>query len=668
MQRLIPVLIIIISTAGGFAADPAGFYDFEVIHNPDRTYFDADDGDYELSDSEYGSLKPGPRFLRYILSTWQDIGYTEETYFKNKTPKYTPDVSIRTLSNFLLNSRDPLARSNLVMRLMACNNPIGQDLLKKLLAIELDAYVTADILKAFRLLETSCPESETYLTHEDPDVRREAVQLYAQQANFQAARLLELAGNESQLPVVEEIWGVLAQKHAGTSIDDWKPQLDVPNPTDRALAIVAIMGYPNWTMMLRKRFVQFAGAGHPLVRTTIADNLSTGLDKNLQLTLLRSLINCEHTSVRAAAAAAIGRLEAGELLPGLLKLSRDPAPIVRRRAAIAMGSFPQRDTYVRLIELCGDSGSELLRDAALDTLENIADKYPVEREADSFLDSKNADIRYNLYRLLSRLDSSMHNEPIGTQLRISATAARQKLPYSDRPINIAAAIRALNAGGAREAAADITALKEHPDALVRTAIAESIGMLKPANGPDIVKHFAQQDHDTDVRKAALTSMNAILDNSFEDTLLKILKRTNYGGGEFLTASDRVIAAWMLSRLPTIGAPTKARLYAHITTPVVSTPMGPAFDSENVRNTALWCLTINGKRYPNDAELQKQAKELFNILIRDVENVGTIPTSYVLNYYAYQARQFLNDAPIERRIVKPQKYKFNYRPAKKRRNR
>ncbi|GEM_PF-1637658 len=667
MKRLIPI-VIIVSTAVGLAADPAGFYDFEVIHNPDRTYFDADDGDYEFSDSEYDSLKPRPRFLRYILSTWQDIGYAEETYFNNKVPKYTPDASILALSSFLLNSRDPLARSNLIMRLIACNNPIAQDLLKKLLAIELDAYVTADILKALRLLEASYPESETYLMHEDPDVRREAVQLYAQQANFRAARLIELASNESQLPVLEEIWGILAQKHAGTSIDDWKPQLDVPNPTDRALAIVAIMGYANWTMMLRERFVQFASSGHPLVRTTIADNLSTGLDKDLQLNLLRSLINFEHSSVRAAAAAAIGRLEAGELLPNLLKLSRDPAPIVRRRAAIAMGSFPQRDTYVRLIELCGDSGSELLRDAALDTLENIADKYPVEREAGSFLDSKNADIRYNLYRLLTRLDSSMHNEPIGTQLRLSATAARQELPYSDRPINIAAAIRALNTGGAREASADITAVKEHPNALVRTAVAESIGMLKPANGPDIVKHFALQDHDRDVRKAALTSMNAILDNSFEDTLLKILKRTSYGGGEFLIANDRVIAAWLLSRLPTIGAPTKARLYAQITTPVVSTPMGPAYDSENVRNTALWCLIINGKRYPNDTELRKQAKELFKLLIRNVEDMGTVPTSYVLNYCAYQARQFLNDEPIERRILKPQKYKFNYRPAQKRRDR
>ena len=53
----------------------------------------------------------------------------------------------------------------------------------------------------------------------------------------------------------------------------------------------------------------------------------------------------------------------------------------------------------------------------------------------------------------------------------------------------AAAIRALNTGGARETTADISALKEHPDALVRTAVAESIGILKPDNGPDIVKHF-----------------------------------------------------------------------------------------------------------------------------------------------------------------------------------
>ena len=664
MQRLIPV-IIIVSTAVGLASDPAGFYDFEVIHNPDRTYFDDDDGDYEMSDTEYVSLKPGPRFLRYILSTWQDIGYTEEPYFKNKTPKYTADVSIHALSNFLLNSRDPLARSNLVMRLIVCNNPIAQGLLKKLLAIELDAYVTADILKAFRLLETACPASETYLVHEDPDVRREAIQLYAQQANFQAARLLELASNESQLPVVEEIWGALAQKHAGTSIDDWKPQLDVPNPTDRALAIVAIMSHADWTMTLRERFAQFAGAGHPLVRTTIAENLSADLDKDLQFNLLRSLIVCEHTSVRAAAAATIGRLEASELLPDLLKLSRDPAPIVRRRAAISMGIFPQRDTYVRLIELCGDSGSELLRDAALDTLENIADKYPVEREAGSFLDSKNEDIRYNLYRLLIRLDSSMYNEPIGTKIHLSATATRQKLPYSDRPINIAAAIRALNTGGAREATADITALKEHPDALVRTAVAESIGVLKPANGPDVVKHFAQQDSDADVRKAALASMNAILDNSFEDTLLKILKRTSYGGSEFLLASDRGIAAWLLSRLPTIGAPTKARLYDQITTSVVITMLGPAFDSENVRTTALWCLVVCAKRHPGDTKLRKQVKRLFRILIRDLEEISPIPTSYVLNYYAYQARQFLNNAPIERRIVKPREYKFNYRPAQKR---
>jgi HEAT repeat protein len=428
------------------------------------------------------------------------------------------------------------------------------------------------------------------------------------------------------------------------------------------------MSYADWTMALRERFAQFAGAGHPLIRTTIADHLSTGLDKEFQFSLLRPLIDCEHTSVRAAAAAAIGRLEAGELLPDLFKLSRDPAPIVRRRAAIAMGTFPQRDTYVRLIELCGDPGSELLRDASLDTLESIADKYPVEREAGSFLDHRNADIRYNLYRLLTRLDSSMYNEPIATKLHLSATAARQKLPYSDRPINIAAAIRALNTGGAREAAADITALKEHPDALVRTAVAESIGVLKPANGPDIVKQYAQQDKSPEVRKAALTSMNAILDNSFEDALLNILKRTNYAAGEFLTATDRVMAAWMLSRLPTIGAPTKARLYAQITTSVVITMLGPAFDSENVRTTAMWCLVVCAKRHPSDAELRKRVGQLFNLLIRDLEDVGTIPTSYVLKYYAYQAKQFLNDAPIERRIVKPREYRFNYRPAQKRRDR
>ena len=663
MKRLIP-FVVIVSTAVSLAADPAGFYDFEVIHNPDRTYFDEGD-QYNLSDSEYASLKPGPSFMRYILSTWQGIGYTEERYFRNKAPKYTPDASIHALSNFLLNSRDPLARSHLVMRLVACNNPIVQDLLKKLLAIELDAYVTADILKALRLLETSCPESETYLTHADPDVRREAVRLYTQQADFQAARLLELASNESQLPVVEEIWSNLAKKHAGTSIDDWKGRLDAPNPTDRAQAINAIMSRTDWTMPLREQLTDFAGAGHPLTRTAIANNLSNDLDKALQFNLLRSFIEDDHTSVRAAAAAAIGRLEASELLPELLKLSSDPAPIVRRRAAIAMGTFPQRDTYVRLIELCGDSGSELLRDAALDTLENIADKYPVERQAGGFLDSTNADIRYNLYRLLTRLDSSMYNEPIATQLHLSATAARQKLPYSDRPINIAAGIRALNTGGAREAAADITALKAHPDALVRTAVAESIGVLKPANGPDIVKQYALEDQDVDVRKAALNSMNAILDNSFEDTLLSIIKRTNYASGEFLTDGDRVIASWLLSRLPTIAAPTKARLYDQITTPVVITMLGPAFDSENVRTTALWCLAIYAKRYPDDAELRKQVKQLFSILIRDVENIGTIPTSYVLNYYAYQAKQFLNDAPVERRIVKPREYKFNYRPAKKR---
>ena len=73
MLRLIP-LIVILSSAVALAADSTGFYDFEVIHNPDRTYFDDDDGKYNLSDSEYASLKPDPSFMRYILSTWQDNG------------------------------------------------------------------------------------------------------------------------------------------------------------------------------------------------------------------------------------------------------------------------------------------------------------------------------------------------------------------------------------------------------------------------------------------------------------------------------------------------------------------------------------------------------------------------------------------------------------------
>lgn len=662
MKRFVTILGAIACSA---IADDA-FFKYEVDFQPGRSYFLS--GKYKMSDTEYHSLQPARNFLPIILETWpqQTLG---KQFFGQKAPKFTTDASIKHLWNFLLTNEDPLARSYLINKLAVAENQTGANLLKDLLAgdpaqgrpPERDTYVTADILKALRILNNPPTPVTAYFQFGDQNVRRQAILLYRNQPQVDTRVLLKALAEESHPLVIETLWDGLEENNDQSTIDDWTPRWSSPDPVALAQAVGVAVRYKTWLAHHYTRLSKLAADGHPLVQRAIADNIAGDVDEPAKLELLRQLSAAPNPSVRAAVAAAIDRLQLTVLEPELLALSRDARPIVRRDAATALGAMLSRRALERLVELCGDPDSELARDAAVDTLELIAGNYPVDAEVGEFIENTNADIRYNLYRLLDRLKSSRHNAIVRSHLhRLAQDHA------GERPINIAAAIRALATGGDRDATSDIITFRKHDDDGVREAVAYMVGKLKPAQGTQILSYYVLNDKNRDVRKAAFQSIDATKGPHFEDALLTVMKRTTYGGREFLSATDRLDAAWILSHIP-IGDATRSRLKAQITDMVIQTPLGPTYDGSNVRAACLWTLAVHTKRNPGDQWLSSTTRELIGVLGRDTTARSTgIPTSYNLSYYAYQADQFLKDAPIERRIVRPRPRRFNYQPVKKKR--
>jgi hypothetical protein len=659
MLRLLSLVIFALST---FADDP--FFQYEVDFHPDRTYFQS--GEYALADTEYDSMRPGPTFLPIILDRWPREPLPPGTFLIHAS-QYATDDSIQHVWNFLLGSEDPLARSYLINKLATLQNKTSARLLEALLAggsngraPEPDSYVKADILKALRLLNCTLPNTSTYIHDDDHNVRREAILLYCSQPGVDVAILTAALDTERHPLEVETLWEQLALVHEQTTIDTWAPCWASQSPEAVAQAVGVTMKQPQWSTHHAARIAALAADAHPLIQRAIADHMAADIDADTKQTLLRELADTPNASVRAAVASTIGRLEITELLPELMTLTNDPKAIVRREAAISLAVFPNRQTFVRLVELCGDGGGELLRDAALDTLESISIAYPVEGEAGEFLSSNNEDIRYNLYRLLDRLKSSMYNEIIRARLSTIVTAAGDG---GERTINIAAAIRALSTGGDRAAANHIGTFKDHADPNIREQVARMVGLLKPSDGPKIISQYVLRDRIAAVRKAALLSLDETRGPHFGPTLLEILQRTDYTSIEILTANDRAIAAWILSRMP-LAEPIRDRLKIQLTEKVIQTELGPIFDAQSVRIPCLWCLAIHAKRKPNDAWLKEFMGQIIATMTRDHDDrPNTVPTGYNANYYAYQARQFLDDAPIERRIVRPRKRKLNYQPVK-----
>ena len=655
-NQWLPSALWLVSLASGclFAAAPESdpLLTFDVIENPIRTYYT------KLTDPEYSSVSPNHQFLGYILQSWSRRPIASDDYFGLPKSKYCPDASVQMQRQFLLKTKDPVLRSRTVTLLANCGNPTAVGLLTALLKGEKDVNVIADVLAAVAILEdrSLAPVIAPLLTHESKRVRLHAIKLYGIQVDADVRRLLERIPNEPALHLRTALWQVVAANADQTTLADWLPIWDTSDTDAIAVSFRAVFGFSEITGQW-DRIVAFCKGDDVPIKKAIADNLSPNVKSTLNDTIIELLVADRHAAARAAAADAIARLRLDSSKTHLLTLAGDPEAEVRRSVAHNLRVFPDKPGFLQLVQLTGDPGSPLTRDKAQESLVAIASPYPVEAEIGVYVDDANEDIRYNTFRVLAAVDSSMYNEGI-----------RRRLLQEERPINIAAAIRSLVAGGATFAIESILGYADHEHKFVRTAVGEMIGVFKPKSGHEIIKRYSQEDREMDVREPAIVAMGLIRDTDFNGTLLKILQRTNYAGPEFLQEADRIRACWSASRIHDPSIELMRQMRRQIMEMVVLTAVGPTYDSDTVRASACWALAIQSKR-TNDSEILALARGMINHLDRDVlaEQRERIyrepPSNYILQYYAYQARQFLVDEPIVRCPSLLGEFRFDYRLTK-----
>ena len=100
---------------------PPGFFAYETIHNPDRTYYE------ELSDTEYDSIRPERYFYPYVLDVWPNAPLTDKGFFTVPEVSYTTDADVELQAYILENNDNPYARGNTVTYLSRYDNRIAVD-------------------------------------------------------------------------------------------------------------------------------------------------------------------------------------------------------------------------------------------------------------------------------------------------------------------------------------------------------------------------------------------------------------------------------------------------------------------------------------------------------------------------------------------------------------
>jgi HEAT repeat protein len=646
------VLFLAPALAAAPPPDEAPRYAYTVISEPDRSYFP------ELSDNEYVSLDPGLEYYPYIFDHWPRT-WLPQDYFSFSAATYAPDDRVEIQSHPLQDLGDPAARANTIYQLGRSGNPIATELLVTHLERERDDRTRADVLDALRVLNaTASPVATPFLQAEMPALRLAAIRLHAIQKTADLPALYDQLLAEPQQHIRAIGLADIAGRPDAIAAAQWAALWEIDDPDMIATGIASVMRADS-AADHRDRLSGFASNGTLLQRQRVAAHIGDLRDVATALALVGILLDDPHPSVRAITITHSARPELLRFQERLLELTRDADSEVRRAAAAALRHYPNRASFLRLVALTGDLHSSLTRRAAHASLEAIWDRYPVAEQLGDALIAENQDIRYYAMRLIAAHRSSRHN-----------AAVQKQLPHETRPINIEAAIRALADGAAADAEADILTYHAHDEPIVRGAVAYFIGQLDVEDGYDLIRNYSLNDTSQKVRDWSVPAMGIIADPGFVDAMLEILQRTNYSSmsnPEFLSAHDRVRVMWGLTRMA-IDKRFYKRLKQLVTDRVIKTPMGPAYDSDRVRVTACLLLAHHAKENGDD-----DARELADRLIvylskAPVEmgdpmgNPGLPPPA---RFYAYQARQYLDDKPMERRVVAPSKLRFNFRRVPKR---
>jgi HEAT repeat protein len=653
LSRILLLAAAALSLSPECQADGREPYTYEIVPSDPRSHFE------KLSDAEFGSINPPVKFYPYVQDFFPFEPIPEHPYFTTRASRYAVDDEVQLQESILAAQQDPHGRSYTVAHLGSSHNVLGVPVLAAHLPKETDPYVQADILGAlFKLRAVELGDLiKPYLESTNKHLRRKAIRLYAIQESADLDYLADRLAKESDDVIRLVGYRQLVERVADTKFDYWTPLWNSTSPDFQAIAVRGAFHFDT-TAQRYDEILTLAKVQHPLAKRTLAAALPGPLSGEQTSKIIDILVDDAHPSVREAAVTAIKRIHQDTHIAHLEKLSADSGKGVRRSVGRSLEEFPVMAGFQKLLILTGDE-SPLIREAALDSLIAIRNRYPVEKGIVAGITHQNMYIRRNTYRVLATFESEMYPAELIKQLAAETD-----------PRNIGRCLRAIAHTHVDEAPELVLNFKDHSSNYVRAGVANAIGVMRDEVGYQALSDLALKDKDTRARQAAIHAIGVSKDPKLTDVILAVLKRSDYRdekNPEYLTGRDRAIAAWSAGQLPEINEALRKQLVRQITTAVIKTPLGPAFENDDVRTSAGWALAFCAKLH-GDASVTKTAKSMMKFLKTEPASGGGgpgIPSSGALRAYGYQAERFFYGEPVELRAVQPTKYRFNFKKLKKR---
>lgn len=605
----------------------------------------------ELSDSEFASIRPERRFYPSVWKVWAAGPPPNDAYFGLDRPKYAEDAMVKYQRVALSYTKDPIERSGIVIAVGGAANPLGNAVVREVLAVAEDVPVRLDCMRSLALLgeRWSVGEAAGRMVSPYPLERAFAVRLMALESAGDVTMMRGWLAEERHPLVRREMLTQLAGVEVAAG--DWPSLWDARVPEEIAIGLPALYAAKG-AERAGEALTELCGHEAESVRCLVMAAMPAGFDRRTAVGLVARLLSDPSPAVRAAVAEVIGRVEDRAQLDGLLTLSKAPESLVRRAAATSLRQFPGKPAMAALLRLGGDSGGRLLRLAAVESMVAMAGDFPVEEAVAAALRSRNPDARTSACRVLAGIRSGRYIDVL-----------RKLTASSKRPGDIAAAIDALAAGGGRAGEQEILARGAHDSPVVRSAVASAVGALKLKSGYKLLTRYCLEEREETVRRAAIRACGVSADVVFDGTLLTVLRRTDYRDAknpEFLGADDRSWACWSAARLPALSDALSKRLWEQIRNKVVLTTDGPGPDSNRVRGCAVWALAVQARAL-QDAEIRRRADSALKWLTRPDSVVAEDGISRGLWAYAREARGFLEGKAVDPVPLRLGRVRFRHRP-------
>ncbi|NOY80601.1 MAG: hypothetical protein GXP31_06305 [Kiritimatiellaeota bacterium] len=574
-----------------------------------------------------------------LLPIWRERPPTETDLRPLPYPVRLSASDLRNQEKILPHA-SPALRCRIAVALGRTGRDEAVPMLLAWLAREKTPDVLATLLRQLRRFDmrqhSPIDTVRPLLIHAAPEVRLEAVQLYAALADCNPLELGRAASAEPDRTVRRAVWEALAAHADAMGIEFFRRFWHDSDPTVRAAAVAGSCRKPQ-VVAYGAELLEMCRDPAVQVRHRLAESIPS-CPASLRGPLCRRLARDSHPAVRAAAARAASRL-GKPLAPVLHQLCADSDPGVRRLAVAGLAVAPSR-TAVRIAAARLADTDGLVRTQAVRTLGVLHTQgLDTGAAAARNLLSPAPAVRAAAYRALGVVGAREYAAALTDALEKDA----------DHSVALAGAIEGLGRLNVTSAASRIAHFVEYGDDWVRIATAAALGRLEvPETYPALAR--LATDPTPAVRRAAFFAITRTRKAAFAKTCTAVLEQT--AAEDPILPADRALACWSAARLRPVDRRLAERLVVQATTPVIPMLGAKMFEPDHVLVSACFALAQMARDEPAVRPLAEKVlaaceRRFTPEELRKQPPNTLVPSAY-LREYARQARAFLENQKVQPR--------------------